>query len=256
MKPLAGLRVVVTRAVHQIDELAGPLRELGAEVIALPVISIAPPANPKILEAAAARCNEYDWIIFTSANAVEFFSAALPPGSQCRTRVATVGAATHEAAERHGFHVTLTPEKYVAESLAEAFAAQPLNGARVLIPSAAVSRDVLPGELRKRGATVEVVEAYRNVLPDEAAERARLIFQHPYPDWVLFASSSAVDNLVRLAGTEALRNLKIATIGPITSKTVLKYGLEVSAEAGTHTAGGLVDSVIRSTTMTTDALDA
>ena len=244
MQPLAGVRIVVTRAAHQTEELAGPLRALGADVIPLPTIAIAPPANPGLLCDAAAHCHQYDWIIFTSVNAVEAFAAELSRNHNCRARIATVGAATAQAAERCGFTVALVPEKYIAESLVEAFAQEDLNNRRILIPSAAVTRDVVPRELRKLGAQVDVVEAYRNILPPETAQKAINIFREPYPDWVLFASSSAVENLVALIGVGPLRYVSIATIGPATSQAVAKAGLTVTAEAAVHSIPGLVEAVV------------
>jgi uroporphyrinogen-III synthase len=244
MRALQGLRIVVTRAAHQGEELAAPLRAMGAEVILLPVIGIAPPLNSERLREAAMRSNEYDWIIFTSANAVAAFADQLQETPPIRTaRIATVGAATRHVAETRGFSVDITPVEYVAEALIQALSDEDLNHRRVLIPSAAVTRDVVPGELRKRGAQVDVVEAYRNVIPPEAAEQAAAVFQEPYPDWVLFASSSAVDNLVELISVDRLRHTRIATIGPITSKTVCKHGLSVAAEAEPHTAQGLVNAI-------------
>lgn len=250
MRTLQGLRVIVTRAAHQGEELAASLRVLGAEVILLPLIGIAPPLNPEPLRQAAVRSNEYDWIIFTSANAVDAFAAQLPePPPIWKARIATVGAATRHAAEERGFRVYLTPTAYVAESLIEALSGEDLNHRRVLIPSAAVTRDLVPGELRKRGARVDVVEAYRNVIPPEAADKAAAVFQHPYPDWVLFASSSAVDNLVHLITVDQLRNTRIAAIGPITSETVRKHGLSVAAEAEVYTAQGLVEALSQAASM-------
>jgi uroporphyrinogen-III synthase len=247
---LEGLHVVVTRAAHQAEELAAPLRALKAEVIVLPLIGIAPPLNPEPLRHAAVHSNEYDWIIFTSANAVHAFAAQLPESLQIsKPHIATVGAATREAAEQLGFRVDLTPSKYVAKSLIEALSSEDLVNRKVLIPSAAVTRDLVPDALQKRGAYVDVVEAYRNVIPPEAAVRAAVVFQEPYPDWVLFASSSAVDNLVMLIGAERLRRTKIATIGPITSKTVLDHGLIVTAQAEVHTARGLIDALCEAASM-------
>jgi uroporphyrinogen-III synthase len=246
MKPLAGLRVVVTRAAHQAEELARPLREQGAGVILLPVIAIAPPKDPQPLRTAA-RSDAYQWIIFTSANAVSAYAAELQrPARESKARVATVGSATREAAEAIGFQVELVPERYIAESLAEAFAAENLAGARILIPSAAGARDVVAPALRRRGARVDVVEAYRNVLPREATEQARSIFEPPYPDWVTLASSSAVTNLVNIVGTDALKDRKLATIGPATSETARGYGLTVAAEARVHTVEGLVQAIVES----------
>jgi uroporphyrinogen III methyltransferase/synthase len=250
MGTLQDLRVVVTRAAHQGEELAASLRPLGAEVILLPLIGIAPPLNSEPLRQAALRSNEYDWIIFTSANAVAAFAAQLPESPPIRkARIATVGASTRQAAEERGFRVDITPIEYVADALIEAFSCKDLNDRRVLIPSAAVTRDLVPGELRKRGAHVDVIEAYRNLIPPEAADRAAAVFQTPYPDWVLFASSSAVDNLVGLIGVERLKQAKIATIGPVTSNTVRKHGLTVAAQAEVHTAEGLVDALCQSASM-------
>ncbi len=239
MRALEGLRIVVTRTAHQAEELARPLRELGAEVILLPVIAIAPPADPEPLRRAAEHANEYDWIIFTSANAVRAFVAA----QECKARIAVVGAATRRVAEKRGFTVSLTPTEYVAESLIEAFQQHDLNGQRILIPTAAMTRDVVASALRERGAQVDVVEAYRNVLPPEAAAHSAEVFRKPYPDWVTFASSSAVKNLVGLVGADALRHVRIATIGPITSETVRACGLELAAEASSHTTEGLLETI-------------
>lgn len=244
MGALAGLRIVVTRAAHQAEELARPLRARGAEVILLPLIGIAPPADPEPLRQAAAQANDYDWIVFTSANAIHAFTAELQqPAATCTARIATVGTATRQAAEHEGFAVSLTPETYVAEALVDAFKTENLSGKRMLIPSAAVRRDVVATELRKRGAQVDVVEAYRNVLPPEAATRAKQIFQEPYPHWVTFASSSAIENLVHVIEPCVLRHIRIASIGPVTSNTVRQYGLEVAAEANPHTAEGLVAAI-------------
>jgi uroporphyrinogen-III synthase len=238
------VRIVVTRARHQAEQVAASFRELGADVILLPLIDIAPAADLEALRHAVRHCNAYDWIIFTSVNAVNALVAESPFASRdCKPRVATIGAATREAAETSGFRVSITPDKYVAESLVEAFAGEDLNGKQILIPSAAVTRDVVAPELRKQGAQVDVVEAYRNVIPPDAARNARRVFQEPFPDWVTFASPSAVASLVSLVGTEAVSHSKIATIGPVTSEAARKHNLTVAAEASVHSAAGLVEAV-------------
>ncbi|MBV9083301.1 MAG: uroporphyrinogen-III synthase [Acidobacteriaceae bacterium] len=244
MRELEGVRVVVTRAARQAQDLAAPLRERGAETILLPVIAIAPPENPEPLRRAAQSAEAYDWIIFTSTNALDAF-AAEPVGRNppSRPRIATIGTTTREAAEAKGFKVSMTPDRYVAESLLEAFRVHDLNGKRVLIPSAAVTRDVIPTELRKLGAQVDVVEAYRNTMPAGAAAQAARVFRDPFPDWTLFASPSTVDNLVKLIGTEPLRKTKVASIGPVTSAAVKGHGLNVDAEARPHTSAGLVGAL-------------
>lgn len=245
MESLNGLRIVVTRAVHQAEELAAPLQQLGADLILLPTIAIGPPLDSRPLQEAASRANDYDWIIFTSQNSVEAFVPHAPLSQAQSFKVAAVGRVTGQAAERHGLKVHLVPERYVAESLACAFTLENLAGKRILIPSAAVTRDVIPKILVNRGAIVTVVEAYRNVLPEGLAEQASLVFHHPLPDWVLFASSSAVDNLAAFVHLQILREVKIASIGPVTSKAVEKHGLTVAAEANPHDISGLVRAVVK-----------
>jgi uroporphyrinogen-III synthase len=240
---LTDVTIVITRAAHQAEELATPLRALGARVVPLPLIGIAPPRDPTQLHQAALAKDQYDWIIFTSANAVEAFAACLTSLGELRASIAAIGSATRDAAERLGFRVALTPQRYVAESLAEAFAGENLSGRRVLIPRAARARDIVPDQLRQRGAHVDIVEAYRNVIPAEAAQAVAATFREPFPNWVLFASSSAVDHLFTLCSPQNLDGVRIATIGPVTSETVRKYGLTVHAEAHPHTAAGLVKAV-------------
>jgi uroporphyrinogen-III synthase len=245
MNRLAGQRVVVTRASHQAEELARPLRELGAEVILLPMLSITPPEDAKPLHEAAQRIDSYDWIVFSSANAVDAVAAHLAAGQLIpKARVAVVGVGTKIAVERIGWRVAIVPERFVAESLVEAMSQLDLRGRRILIPSAAISRDILPQAFANLGACVEVVEAYSNNLTEEDRQRARDFFAKPVsPDWVTFTSSSAVDHLVQAVGAAALIPLQIASIGPITSATVRKYGLSVAVEPAEHTVQGLVASM-------------
>jgi uroporphyrinogen-III synthase len=244
VEALAGQRVVVTRAAHQAEELAAPLEQLGAQVIRLPLIGIAPPLDADPLRAAAAQLDRYDWLIFTSVNAVAALAAELSDSSpQFRGCVAAVGARTREYAESRGFTVSVTPEEYVAESLIESFDLEGTRGCRVLIPGAAVRRDIVEQELRRRGAHVDSVEAYRNVIPESSFELARAVFQNPLPDWVTFASSSAVDHLIELVAFATLARVKTASIGPKTSETLARHGLPVSAEARVHTAAGLVEAL-------------
>ena len=235
-------RVVVTRAAHQAEELAEPLRAHRFTVLLIPMIGIAPPDDPEPLVRAAENCNSYDWIVFTSVNAVNAFVGA---GAQVNVPVAAVGAATRKAAEQLGWQVAITPESYVAESLVEAFKDHDLTNSRILIPRAAITRDVVPTALRTYGSRVDVVEAYRNLAPQETGECAREVFRDPYPDWVTFASPSAVENLVTAVGADLLSKVKVASIGPITSATARKYGLKVAAEADEHTIPGLVAALVR-----------
>jgi uroporphyrinogen-III synthase len=245
MSGLAGQRIVVTRAAHQAEELAAPLRQLGAEVILLPVIGIVAPADPLPLKAATAQLNEYDWVIFTSSNAVASIRQALGSNSwPSKARIAAVGEATRQAVEELGWHVDVVPDRFVAESLIGSLPKEALRGRRILFPASAIARPAVPQALREMGATVDVVEAYRNVLPEGVESRAPEIFSgEPLPDWVTFASSSAVDNLVKLIGVEKLRGVKSASIGPITSASVLDHGLVVRAQPEEHTIPALVEAI-------------
>lgn len=241
MSQLAGKRVVVTRAAHQAEELAKPLRALGADIILLPVLSIVPPEDLKPLQMAARRVDSYDWIVFSSANAVAAFAGQLPSlRLPPNVKMAVVGSATRDAVERMGWKVDVVPDKFVAEDLVAALAPFSLDGKRVLIPSAAVTRDVISPALMKLGATVEMVAAYRNVAPSDLSKNARRVFSaKPKPDWITFTSSSAVDNLIEAVGSAALESVRIASIGPITSLTIRRYGLNIDAEPAEHTVEAL-----------------
>jgi len=249
--PLFGKRIVVTRAKGQADALASRLQALGALAIELPTIEIVPAADPAPLDRAIASLASYDWLIFTSANGVRFFLDRLDGSPvdlrSLRARICAIGPATRAAVEALHLKVDLMGAEYVAEGLLAAFAAHDLNGRRVLLPRAAVARDLVPVELRKRGAQVDVVEAYRTVVPQDAAQRAREIFASPRaPDWITFTSSSTVRNFVAIvdAGVEALAGVKVASIGPVSSRTARELGIQVAAEARQFTVDGLVEAML------------
>ena len=247
--PLFGKRIIVTRAQDQAAEFSERLRALGAEAIELPVISIQPPEDPVPLDRAIEQLGSYDWLIFTSVNGVRFFLDRLDRSQhdlRClRARICAIGPATRRAVENLHLKVDLMPEQYVAESLVQAFAGQTLSGKRVLLPRAAVARDLIPQELTKLGAQIDVVEAYRNVAPPESAARAKEIFSAAKkPDWITFTSSSTVKNLVSLVGLEALDGVRVATIGPVTSETARNHGLKIEIEAKEFTLDGLVEALV------------
>ena len=137
------------------------------------------------------------------------------------------------------------PEEYVAEGLVKAFAAENLSGQRMLLPRAAVARDLIPVEMAKLGAQLDVVEAYRNIVPPSAHARAREIFSSEKKlDWITFTSSSTVKNLLAIAGREALQGVRIASIGPVTSASLCAHGLKADAEARQFTLDGLVEAIL------------
>ena len=247
--PLFGRKIVVTRAADQAAELSERLRSLGADAIELPVISIQPPEDPAPLDRALERLSTYDWLIFTSVNGVRFFLDRLDRSTHdlrsLKARICAIGPATRRAVENLHLKVDLMPEEYVAESLIQAFSREQLAGKQVLLPRAAVARDLIPAELTKLGAHIDVVEAYRNVVPAEAAARGREIFcNERKPDWITFTSSSTVKNLVSAVGPESLGGIRVASIGPVTSETARSLGLTVHAEAKQFTIDGLVNAIL------------
>ncbi len=239
--PLFGQRIVITRDHRQSRELAEPLEELGAEVIALPTIEVLPPADPAPLARAMAQLHTYDWIIFTSVNGVRRFIAELDDIRKLRGKIAAIGPATRAAVEALHLKADCMPAEYVAESLLDALAGEDLKGKRILLPRAAVARDVVPQELAKRGAMVDVVEAYRTEAPANLAERAKEVLARK-PHWITFTSSSTVKNFT---GVASVQGMKIASIGPITSATARDLGLSVDVEASPHTMAGLVEAILR-----------
>jgi uroporphyrinogen III methyltransferase/synthase len=245
--PLFGQRIIVTRDRRQSSMLAEPLEALGAETLFVPVIEIADAAESSSLEQAIQNLNDYDWVIFTSVNGVRHFVEALDRSDRdlraLKAKLCAIGPATRAAVETLHLRVDVMPEEYVAESLVEALAREDLKGKRILLPRAAVARDLVPVMLGERGAIVDVVEAYRTIIPANAAVRAKEALARK-PDWITFTSSSTVRNLLAVTGREALGGIKVASIGPVTSATAGAAGLTVDVEADPHTIEGLVEAVV------------
>lgn len=241
-RPLFGRRVVVTRARDQSSSLVEELRRLGAEAIELPSIVIGDPDDGGVaLRSAAASVADYDWVVFTSVNGVERF---LPLVRDSRSfgsaSVAAIGPGTADALARWHLKADLVPERFVAESLLEAFPPPPVTEGRVLLPRAAVARDVLPVGLRAAGWQVDVVDAYRTRLATPSAEA--LAAAHS-ADVVTFTSSSTVTNYLEVAGLDAVPS-RVACIGPVTAATAREHGLTVDIEAEVHTIPGLLDALV------------
>ena len=252
-QPLAGRRIVVTRARAQADELAGALAALGAEVIAAPVIRIEPLPDLTPLRAALADLSRYSWIVFTSRNTVDVVCDRLPgwgftAAALAARPVAAIGPATAAALSERGIIAALVPPKFVAESVVEALAARgSLRGARVLLPRAEQARDALPDGLRALGATVDVIPVYRTVA--ESGNGADLAAQLAAGrvDAVTFTSSSTVQHFVELVGRDvaAQSRYAAAVIGPVTAATARELGLPVAIEAVEYTAPGLVQAMVQ-----------
>ena len=246
--PLFGQRIVVTRAREQGESFLASLRALGADAVPLPTIEIRPALDYSALDAAIADLESYDWLIFTSANGVRFFLERLDRSARdlrsLRARIATIGPATAAAVVALHLKVDLMGDSYVAEGLLKAFASHDLIGRRVLLPRAAVARDLVPDALRARGAHVDAVEAYRTGLPEDTGRLAERVLSARRPDWVAFTSSSTVTNFVQIAGAEALRGVKVASIGPVTTATARQLGVEVTAEGRQYTLSGLLQAIV------------
>jgi uroporphyrinogen-III synthase/uroporphyrinogen III methyltransferase/synthase len=249
--PLAGRRVLVTRAAHQSSKLSDGLKALGAIPVEVPVLEIAPPVSFDSLDKCLRQIDRYDWVIFTSANTVRALGercAAI--GVVARTdavRVAAVGAATAAAARDEGWDVAVVPENYVAEGLLTSLGGG-MAGKRVLLARAAVARDVIPDVLREGGAIVDVVDAYRNVIPEGAPEQLRCALIDGL-DAVTFTSSSSSTHLADVAraarASFPFAGVRAVSIGPITSGTLREFGWEPAAEAEPHDIPGLIDATVK-----------
>jgi uroporphyrinogen-III synthase len=184
--------------------------------------------------------------MFTSANGVRAFRERLGLSASdtraIRGSVCAIGPATRDALAEMSLKVDVMAREYVAEGLLEALSGLEMNGAKILIARAAVARDTLPAELTRRGAHVDVVEAYRTVAPVDLADRATAVLKRK-PDWITFTSSSTVTNFVMATGPEALKNIKVASIGPVTTATLRKFGVEPTVQAEAYTVDGIVAAV-------------
>lgn len=253
-EPLGGWRILTTRASKQSGGLAAPLREMGAEVIEIPTIEINPPTSYKALDSALKNIGKYDWLILTSVNGVEALFARLKklriaPQKLAYLQVAAIGPATQREIEKQGLKVDVTPDRYVAEAVVEALKGK-TKGKRVLLVRAKVARDVLPTELRKSGAKVDVAEAYETHVPRAAKAKLNRLFVNDSsrPDIVTFTSSSTATNFLDLLAKEhyhALREIWLASIGPVTSATLHQAGFKPNIEAIEYTMEGLALAIAK-----------
>lgn len=247
--PLFGKTVVVTRKGDQADSMIDRLRELGAEPFFFPVIETIAPDDWSPLDNALNNLSQYDGLIFTSVNGVRFFAERLKTIEQDirelkGARVYTIGPKTAEAVRDLGIRVDVVPENFVAESLIESIGNA--EGKRFLIPRATVARETLPEQLRKMGALVDVVPAYKTVLPSQSVDALEKRLKEGSVDVITFTSSSTVTNFLTLTGEQllpAIKNTKIACIGPITAKTARDAGLNVEIMPEQYTVSSLMDAI-------------
>ncbi|MBC8243348.1 MAG: uroporphyrinogen-III C-methyltransferase [Verrucomicrobia bacterium] len=253
-RPLFGQRVVVTRTRREAGKLSGRLRDLGAEVFEIPTIKIVPPSSNEPIIEAVTGIGSYDWIIFTSANGVEhffdyFFKAFRDVRDLGSVRFAAVGPATANKLREHHLHIDLVPETYTAAAAAKALIDyQNVENISVLLPRAEEANPELPRLLEEKGAIVDDIAFYRT--EPETADRtgAAEEFEANGADWITFASGSAVRHFDARFGLakRCAENpkLKLASIGPETTKALGELGLRPVVEAKEHTIDGLAAALL------------
>ena len=249
-RPLFGRRVLVTRSRTQSADLVELLERAGAEPVEVPTIEIQPVEGFSEVDAELARLTEYDWVVFTSTNAVEQLFGRLDAlGWDARqlhgSRVAAIGTATAGALSERGIVADLVSRESVSQSLVDGLSEHGVAGRSILLPGAEVRPERLRRGLEGLGADVREVTLYRTVVPSDAGERLAEGLDAGV-DVVTFTSSSTVTNLVALLGGDAsrLEGARVACIGRVTAETARKAGLNVDILAEESTAGGLVDAIV------------
>ncbi len=248
-RALDGLSVVVTRARSQASALADLLEDAGAEVLTFPTIAFDDPEDWAPVDEAIRHLDVYSWVIFSSVNAVERFFARLGAADKdarhlAGLRVAAVGPATAAACSARGVNPDFVPDEHVGEGVLSGLCARGVGeGTRILIPRALEAREVLPEELRRLGAFVDVVTVYRTVRgPGDPVVLRRM--QEGTVDAVTFTSSSTVRHFLALAEGVDFSRMIVACIGPVTAKTAREAGLRVDVEPEEYTVPALVDALV------------
>jgi len=245
-RPLFGTRVLVTRAAHQADELAALLSEEGADVRVQPAIEIGPPADWRPVDAALARLDQFDWVVFSSANGVRSFLDRLLESRDLRAlqscKLAAIGPGTAKELRRYHLRPDVVPAEYRAEALAEALAAEGPHGKRFLLVRASRGREVLAEQLSAAGGQIEQVVVYASSDVAEPDADVRHELASGRIDWITVTSSAIARSLARMFG-EDLRRARLASISPITSQTLRELGFDVAAEADPYTLSGVVAAI-------------
>lgn len=276
-KTLAGKSVLVTRSEKQITTFSQRLQELGAFVIEFPVISIRAPESLVELDLAITQIETYDWIVFASANAAEFFLARLQASNPDKKRLkaqnlAVIGPATALALERHGLFSSFTPTSFIADRFVQEFVnAYNLTGKRILWPRATVGRQVIKDRLSEIGALVDAVPVYEAILPSDSVSRCSSLlelFRNRKIDFVTLTSSQSARNFAQLLRTaiqkearaseacaspllgnspeiqHLLKSTRLVSIGPETSKAIRETIGCPCIQAGQFTIPGMIEKLV------------
>jgi uroporphyrinogen III methyltransferase/synthase len=255
-KPLFGKNIVVTRAREQASGFIAGLRELGANCIEFPTIEIMPPDDWAPIDKAIEKIRDFDWLICTSVNGVKyFFKRLFENGKDVRAlgeiKVCAIGPKTADAVKGYGIIPDMIPPEYRAEAVITGFRGLKTENLTILLPRAKEAREILPDELKKMGAEVDVVDAYVTIMPENRVASISKMLEAGEIDMVPFTSSSTVTNFIGMFGNntdqvqEWLKGVDIASIGPITSETAKKYGLKVSVEPADYTIEALTDVIVK-----------
>ncbi len=253
-RPLFGKRVLVTRPREQAGELSERLEAMGAEAIEAPMIRIVPPEDFGLLDEACANAGRFNWIVFSSGNAVDAFMQRLLDGPRDvralgGVKLCAVGAATAERLARHGLKVDLTPHEYRADALVQTMSqAYDVRGLKILLPHGDIGREIVADELRRQGADVTEVVAYRTLVAEAEGEPDiyRMLLDRRI-DVVTFTSASAVRNFVNVLGAEPaadlLRTTVVASIGPVTADAAVRANIQTTIMPAQYTIPALVNAI-------------
>jgi uroporphyrinogen-III synthase len=253
MLPLKNRRILITRTRRQASELATQLEALGATTILIPTIEIVPPDSYAALDEALTQLESFDWLLFTSANAVEAFAERLRLCGDAidasNVKIAVIGPATARAIEAMGLSVSVIPQHYVAESLVESLLSY-AQGSHMLLVRAEEARDVLPEALGRAGAIMTIAAAYKNQIPEESIPAVRQMFSSPaqWPDAITFTSASTARHLEAMLAASAVSlpaKIPVASIGPVTSEALRELGMNPTVEAEEPTIAALVKALVR-----------
>ena len=255
-RPLFGKQIVVTRTREQASELVAGLEEHGAACLEFSTIHIQPVDDYTILDQALENIAAYNWILFTSLNAITYFFkrldlAGLDSRALAACRIGAVGRATSEALSKYGIKADLVPDNFTGKGLAQSLITTGIQGQRVLIPRALKAMETLPEMLTDAGASITIAPAYQNVLPQGRKDELRDHLQAGDIDMVTFTSSSTVTNFLTMVDAadqnellSLLSGVQIAAIGPITAATVRQNGLQVNVQPENYTIADMVHAIV------------